>query len=373
MLANVNTSVSAARKDRVNEIDLLRFCAAMAVVFHHYAFRGFAADGMSVMPYPLLAPLAKYGYLGVELFFMISGFVILMTAANGSLSAFLISRVVRLYPAFWACCTLTFVTILAIGAPRYAASLPQYLINMTMTSGFVGVADLDGSYWSLYVEMKFYALVAVVLLLGRIRQAQVFLVLWLFASIALELVHIGRLRSLLIADYSAFFIAGAACFLVWSEGISKTRIGLIAASWCLAVWQSIAWLPVFEKRYNTPIDGYVVAGAVTTFFVIMFLISARLTGTLSRYRWTVAGAMTYPLYLLHQVIGFAVFNAAYPSVSSHVLLWTTITLMLALAYSVHVVVERRLSLRLKNILLRSLKAMPQRTNRPLPAPLTLAP
>ncbi|MDD5250387.1 MAG: hypothetical protein PHY45_15495, partial [Rhodocyclaceae bacterium] len=54
---------------RVNEIDLLRFVAALSVVFFHYSFRGYAADAMSVMPYPLLAPFSKYGYLGVELFF----------------------------------------------------------------------------------------------------------------------------------------------------------------------------------------------------------------------------------------------------------------------------------------------------------------
>ncbi|EAU9199926.1 acyltransferase, partial [Salmonella enterica] len=54
-------------KNRINEIDLLRFVAAMAVVFFHYAFRGYAADGMSIMPYPSLAPVSKYGFLGVQL------------------------------------------------------------------------------------------------------------------------------------------------------------------------------------------------------------------------------------------------------------------------------------------------------------------
>jgi peptidoglycan/LPS O-acetylase OafA/YrhL len=181
------------------------------------------------------------------------------------------------------------------------------------------VADIDGSYWSLFVEMKFYGLVAVVLLLGYIRHARLLLVLWLFASIALEIVHVGRLRSLLIVDYSAFFIAGAACFLVWSEGISSTRIGVIAASWCLAVWQSVRALHTVEEHYHTQMSGYVVAGAVTAFFAVMFRIAARRTGALSRRRWAVAGAMTYPLYLLHQNIGFAVFNAAYPSINRHVL------------------------------------------------------
>jgi peptidoglycan/LPS O-acetylase OafA/YrhL len=353
----------ATRKDRVNEIDLLRFCAAMSVVLFHYAFRGYAADGMSTMPYPSLAPVAKYGYLGVELFFMISGFVILMTAASGNLKGFLISRVVRLYPAFWACCTLTFVTILAIGAPRYGASLPQYLVNMTMTSGFVGVADIDASYWSLFVEMKFYGLVAVVLLLGQIRHTQSLLVMWLFASMALEIVHVGRLRSLLIVNYSAFFIAGAACFLVWSQGISRSRLGVIVASWCLAVWQSVRILPTFEDHYNTHMNSYVVAGAVTVFFVVMFLIAIRRTGAIGQSRWTVAGAITYPLYLLHQNIGFAVFNAAYPSISRHVLLWMTLALMLALAYTVHIAVERELSSPLRIILLKFVDVFQPSTKR----------
>ena len=91
-------------RERVHEIDLLRLLAALAVVFYHYGFRGYAADGMTHMPYPLLAPLAMYGYLGVQLFFMISGFVILMTASSGGLKSFVISRVVRLYPASMRLC-----------------------------------------------------------------------------------------------------------------------------------------------------------------------------------------------------------------------------------------------------------------------------
>jgi peptidoglycan/LPS O-acetylase OafA/YrhL len=114
---------------RVNEIDFLRFFAALMVVFFHYSFRGYAADGMSTMPYPLLAPVAKYGYLGVELFFLISGFVILMTASTGSLKKFIVSRFARLYPAFWACCTVTFLTIVTIGGKYYSASIGQYFIK----------------------------------------------------------------------------------------------------------------------------------------------------------------------------------------------------------------------------------------------------
>jgi peptidoglycan/LPS O-acetylase OafA/YrhL len=136
---------------RLKELDLLRFLAAIAVVFFHYAFRGYAKGDLSVMPYPLLAEPAKYGYLGVELFLMISGFVILMTASSNNLRVFFISRVVRLCPAFWVCCTLTFLITLAIGRPRFTADLYQYMINMTFLGDLMGVPPIDGVYWSLFV------------------------------------------------------------------------------------------------------------------------------------------------------------------------------------------------------------------------------
>jgi peptidoglycan/LPS O-acetylase OafA/YrhL len=113
------------QKSRVNEVDLLRFLAVIGVVFFHYAFRGYASEGMTTMPYPL-APIAKYGYFGVHLFFIISGFVIMLSASSGNLRNFIISRIVRLYPAFWICCTITFLFVLIMGAPRYTASFSQH-------------------------------------------------------------------------------------------------------------------------------------------------------------------------------------------------------------------------------------------------------
>jgi peptidoglycan/LPS O-acetylase OafA/YrhL len=221
-------------KKRINEIDLLRFFAVIAVVFFHYAFRGYTADKMSVMPYPL-APIAKYGYFGVHLFFMISGFVILMTASSGNLRRFIVSRVARLYPAFWVCCTITFAITMLIGAPRYTASVSQYLINMTMLSGFVSVKSIDGVYWSLFVELRFYALVGLIMLIGKINKAQLFLAVWLVICITLDVLNITKMRYLLIVDYAAFFIAGATFFLIWSKGLSPQRIAMIFGSLGLAL------------------------------------------------------------------------------------------------------------------------------------------
>ncbi|KQV38813.1 acyltransferase [Massilia sp. Root335] len=330
-------------KPRANEIDLLRFLAALAVVLFHYAFRGYAAHSSS-MPYPLLAPVAKYGCYGVELFFLISGFVILMSASSGSLKHFVISRIVRLYPAFWVCCTLTFLILLFFG--RNAPTLVQYASNMTMLSGFsvmqkiAPVTQIDGSYWSLVVEMRFYALVAVLLLLRQIHRAELFLTGWLVAVVLFELTGMEHLREVLIVDYAAYFIAGAMMYQVWSHGMSWLRLGVILGSWALALYESAIRVPKFEAASHTTMDLGVVLFLVSAFFVVMLVVALKKSGWFGRRNWMVVGALTYPLYLVHQAIGYVVFNHFYPGLNPHGLLWGTVVVMIAVAYAINVRVEQ---------------------------------
>jgi len=333
-------------KPRANEIDLLRFLAALAVVLFHYAFRGYAAHSSS-MPYPLLGASAKYGLYGVDLFFLISGFVILMSASGGSLKHFVISRTVRLYPAFWVCCTLTFLVLLMFGSNQ--PTVVQYLSNLTMLSGFSLMqkiapgSHIDGSYWSLVVEMRFYALVAVVLLLRQIHRAEVFLAAW-FAAVALfELTGMDHLRDVLIVDYAAYFIAGAMMYQVWSHGLSWLRAGVILGCWVLALYERWIALPKWEANNHVVMDRGIVLSLVTAFFVLMFLVATKRTGWIGRRNWMVLGALTYPLYLVHQSIGYVIFNHLYPAVDAHLLLWGTVAVMIAVAWVVNVHVEQRVA------------------------------
>ena len=137
-------------KDRFYEIDLLRFLAALAVVLYHYTFRGFAEGGYSPVEYPVLGEIFKYGLYGVQLFFIISGFVILMTATKRDAASFVISRITRLYPAFWVCVSLTAAVVLWKGGELFQVGLVQYLFNLSMISGFAGVewsTGFTGRYW----------------------------------------------------------------------------------------------------------------------------------------------------------------------------------------------------------------------------------
>jgi len=331
-------------KPRANEIDLLRFLAALAVVLFHFAFRGYAAHSSS-LPYPLLAPVAKYGRYGVDLFFLISGFVILMTASSGSLKHFVVSRIVRLYPAFWVCCTLTFLVLLLFGSGK--PTLLQYVLNMTMLSGFdvmqkiAPVSLMDGSYWSLVVEMRFYAFVAVVLLLRQMHRAELWLTGWLATLILYELARVDHLREMLIVDYAAYFIGGAMMYQAWSRGWSLLRAGVILGSWALSLYEACIALPKFEAATHTVMDRGIVCALITGCFVVMCLVATKKTFWVGRRNWMLLGALTYPLYLVHQAIGYVIFNHFYPGLNPHLLLWGTVALMIAIAYLVNVHVEQR--------------------------------
>ena len=106
---------------RVEVLDLLRMIAVLAVIAFHFGYRGPATFTGAGVALPDIANLAKYGYLGVQLFFVISGFVIAYSAEGRTSTAFAIARVARIYPGFLFCMTATFLATLAFGAPRFDA------------------------------------------------------------------------------------------------------------------------------------------------------------------------------------------------------------------------------------------------------------
>lgn len=333
-------------KTRVSEIDLLRFLAAMMVVFFHYTFRGFAADGLSDLGFPEFAFISKYGFLGVDLFFMISGFVILMTASSGSLRRFTVSRIVRLYPAYLACCTVTFIAILTLGQDRFNATPIQYLINLTMLNEFFHVPSIDGVYWSLAVEIKFYLLVTSLLLARQIHLAQGYLVAWLAATLLLELVPVEAFRSILISRYAPDFILGSISYLAFSSGWTRTRIAAFGVGWILALNSALESSIQYGRHYHVHFEVGVVICLMSLFAVVMVLVSMRRLSLIARQDWTQVGALTYPLYLVHQNLGFMIFNSLGDSIERHALLAGTLVLMLWAAHVIHVWVERPTSARM---------------------------
>lgn len=342
---------------RFYEIDLLRFLAALSVVFYHYTFVGANMMDLSPVHYPALEPFTKYGYLGVELFFVISGYVVLMSAYNKTLKQFFLSRVTRLYPAFWVACTLTFLVTYFFGArpgtvgwsELMHVSGHEYALNMTMFQEFAGEHNLDGPYWTLTKELTFYFLVSLLLGYGLFKNLGVVLALWLAYTAVVG--PAPAVRSpffyLFIPDYSAFFIAGMVFYLLQNRLLASWKLyGLLAVAFALCLRSARAeaatYTSVLHNTFSLPVIGVV----ITAIFVVFWLVITRKINLprLGFAAWL--GALTYPLYLLHSNIGFVLFQHAGPEANKYVLLAGIVSLMLLAAYMLHRFIEKPLSKRL---------------------------
>ncbi|MGH3310540.1 MAG: acyltransferase family protein, partial [Streptomyces sp.] len=154
-----------ATRVRLRELDGLRLLAALMVCLFHYAGRGgtvgtaWGSTPLDIFPH--LSKVALYGHLGVEIFFAISGFVICMSCWGRSLGEFFRSRVVRLYPAYWA--ALFLVAGVGALAPQFdqPSSIPDFLVNLTMLQQPAGSPRILGVCWTLWAEARFYLLFAI--------------------------------------------------------------------------------------------------------------------------------------------------------------------------------------------------------------------
>ena len=164
---------------RFHQIDFLRGLACLAVIAFHFLHRGQAGGWLTEPTWQWLQPLAALGHLGVHLFFIISGFVILMTARGATVRSFVASRVSRLYPAFWVGVLLTWLVAWATHSERFAVTPGQALVNLTMVPQWVQIEFVDGAYWSLAVELQFYLMVIALLYFGQMRRVETWMAVWL--------------------------------------------------------------------------------------------------------------------------------------------------------------------------------------------------
>src|SRR5882672_9968995 len=141
--------------ERLQELDVLRGLAALSVVCYHYTTRYieyFAPPEPTLFDFP-------WGQYGIQFFFIISGFVILMTLEKTQRPLdFVVSRFSRLYPAYWAACILTFtlVKLFPLHIPGREISFMDALINMSMLQNWFDIKNVDPVYWTLAVELSFY-------------------------------------------------------------------------------------------------------------------------------------------------------------------------------------------------------------------------
>ncbi|WP_285474428.1 acyltransferase [Actinoplanes sp. NBRC 101535] len=361
------TRTSARGNPRLAAIDGLRLIAALAVAAYHYTV-AWRIDGSRVPEYflPDTVHATIYGFLGVELFFLISGFVICMSTWGRGLGAFFVSRVSRLYPAYWAAVLITASIGVMFPLLHEPPSLGDVLANLTMLQQPLGVPLVDGVYWTLFVELRFYLIIGVVLIWGlTYRRAVLFCAVWMTAAVIAPQLGSPAVDFLVMSDFAPYFIGGIALYLIHRFGPSPLLFGITGMAWLVCVARVQERVATLNPGFDVP--DWPAILIITGSYAILLAVALGWTDRIT-WRWlTVAGALTYPFYLLHLNIGQTIIRFAYEhtTLPVRVLVLATIVLMLGVSWLVHRFLERPLAGALKTSLRQSLDAI-SASERPLP-------
>ena len=362
-------SVAPAEKrvpgPRFRELDGLRGIAALAVVFSHYT----GAHNSHYPQDPAAFHDAAWGAAGVQLFFIISGFVIFMSARRADRpSDFAISRAARLYPPYWISLVFAVVLLLLHPVPGFPFTWGQALANLTMVQRWVGVDNVVDVYWTLAVEMQFYVIILILLYLTRCRLSDR-VVLW--GSIAWSVIswavvlftapHVGSdpqrdplwvklLNNATVAEYAPLFVLGMALYIARQTGQHR---GWVAAAAVSAVGST------FVMR-GMPLALEVLV--VVLLAVTVMLRKRTSVLLLAPVQWY--GKISYSLYILHAIPGYILIHALWPHVGRNMAMLVALAVVSVLAWALQKYGEEHLGRAAKRGLTRVRSVMDARTGHP---------
>ncbi|TFV76301.1 acyltransferase [Bradyrhizobium frederickii] len=332
-------------KSHLSLLDPLRFGAALGVAIFHQMFWSWAWVSIGVpgferhvaadVLYPSATPFTWFGWVGVEIFFVVSGFVIANSASQSSPGAFLLGRALRLYPAVWVCATATFLVLLLFGSGPASEFILPYLHAMLMVPKGVTGQWLDEVYWTLAAETAFYGLVFCAMLTKTITLRHLAFGLTIYSAIfnAIALVVLScttpsdlpYLVILMFRVPCAAFLLTHGCFFalgIWlfiSANRQLTALEQLAVA--VACLSGAAEIYFFASFLLTSIPAIADQSALVPILVwaaaVLLIAYAanrnrRSAGTACAeapaYLRTL-GLITYPLYLTHNVLGAAIIRA----------------------------------------------------------------
>ena len=371
-LANAGT----ARIERqIYGLDLIRFCAALLVVGHHLGFMIWVRN-IADMHYRYLGPYTWAGWTGVEIFFVLSGFVIAYSADRASASSFARSRFVRLYPAAWICSSITAAALVMTHQMSLGWSLLQRWGNALIL--FSNGPWVDGGYWTLSIEIGFYLVVFLLLFarwfhhLGLVMSligcasslGWIYVFLWRHGR-----VHPGpwgqayfqwltgnAWAARLLVQHGCFFAIGCLLWLCFFQRITFTRVLVIvlccAGGVCEILWHAIFFYEFAKIDYSklTPVLLWLSSVVAICASVKYNEAIRQALGQRGARVARTLGVITYPLYLLNQVAGSALLAQLHGKMPDLMALLLSVLLLIAASFLISRYLETPIQHGLRHVL-----------------------
>ena len=303
--------MSKLSTERYLAVDSLRGIAALAVTFfhlHHQAFKGVNSEIIA-----FLSAVLQYGYLGVPVFFVISGFVIAATITAPDVTfryvgKFAIKRSLRLDPPYWLSIaleiSLVYITLGVFGIDVKIPSLEQITANLFYLQNLVGVGDIAANYWTLCLEVQFYLFLALVFAgankIPTSRARRNFTVSMFVVTGSVSLLIAAKVISNpvpgLFLSHWYLFLLGSTCYWV---SIKRSIDKSVFFSYCVLAMTVFVW----RSRENHYDALNTLVAIATAIFLYVAAKRQKMSTWLSSRVLLYLGSISYSLYLFHAIIG----------------------------------------------------------------------
>lgn len=282
--------------DRNETVDALRGLAAIAVCFFHFSNAIGPFASVSSLP-----PWTAYGRWGVDVFFVISGFIVPFAMARADYNIaiwhrFMARRLIRLEPPYLVSIAVVIAVGLAAAAtPWFKGPIPEYnpldvATHLGYLNAYLGKPWLNPVYWTLAIEFQYYVLAGLIfpVLMAGTRATRIGVV----AVLACVPAMLPGMGGWFIASYLPIFSAGILTFLLVR--------GLISAP---SYWVAISALAAYMLYAADGTPGIITAVAAIATALVLAYVRLPHIGAIA---WL--GTLSYSLYLLHVPISVKVIN-----------------------------------------------------------------
>lgn len=360
-------------------VDFLRFMAASLVMFYHLLYLSHAREGGiyylsgGMISFPDATPYTYWGWIGVQIFFVISGFVITFSAYNATAYRFFVNRFVRLMPGIWICASLSYLLYLAFLENNPFDSYLKTLILHPLGPW------IDPVYWTIGIEVSFYLIVLLLLMVKQLNSlpwlaigigilSSAYSVMHLLAYLLPDIEFLypsyfkeeSRPQQLLLIQHGAYFAIGVLLSYYFMHK-NKHFIFWIAAFLVACCVQIIAYNFDENIKVNDTLNPVAPVLVWLTAMAFMIWGGLKWEGKLHSMPFVPLisrrlGLMTYPVYLIHLTFGaFLMGVLARRGFSPQLAVFTAIVFALLASWFISKYLEPPLQKLVKNVLLNRVK------------------